>query len=72
MTCPQRIEALVCMVLIAMMVLSAVERVVRRKMQVAEDLVIGHGKSRQTRPSLRLILAIFAYLPVSRVAFEES
>ena len=68
--CPQRIEALVYLILIAMMVLSVVERVVRREMQAAEEMVIGPGKIRQTRPSLRVILDIFAYLPVNRVVFE--
>lgn len=67
---PQRIEALVYMILIAMMVLSVVERVVRREMHEHNQLVIGPGKVRQTRPSLRAILDIFGHLPVNRVVYQ--
>ncbi len=67
---PERIEALVYMILIAMMVLSVVERVVRREMQAQEQTVIGPGRIRQTRPSLRIILDIFGYLPVNRVVYQ--
>lgn len=38
---PERIEALVYIILIAMMVLSVVERVVRREMETENAVVIG-------------------------------
>ena len=40
---PERIEALVYLILIAMMVLSVAERVVRRKMESEGETVIGPG-----------------------------
>ncbi len=48
------------------MVLSVVERVVRREMEAEQETVIGPGKITMKRPSLRAILGIFRHVPVNR------
>ncbi|MGI6625537.1 MAG: IS1634 family transposase [Limnochordia bacterium] len=67
---PERIEALVYIILIAMMVLSVVERVVRREMETENAVVIGPGKVKMTRPTLRAIVDIFGYAPINRYSYE--
>lgn len=67
---PGRIEALVYLILIAMMVLSVVERVVRREMQAEDAIVIGPGKIKMKRPTLRAIVDIFGYALVNRYFYE--
>lgn len=67
---PERVESLVYMILIAMMVLSVIERVVRREMQKEDAIVIGPGGIKMKRPTLRSIIGIFGYAPVNRYIFE--
>jgi hypothetical protein len=68
---PSRIEALVYLILIAMMILSVAERVVRREMAEEDARVIGPGGVVMKRPSLRAVLGIFHYVPVSREIYQR-
>lgn len=68
---PSRIEALAYFILMAMMILSVAERVVRREMADEEAKVIGPGGVVMKRPSLRAILGIFHYVPVSREIYRQ-
>lgn len=68
---PSRIEALTYFILMAMMILSVAERVVRREMADEEAKVIGPGGVVMKRPSLRAILGIFHYVPVSREIYRQ-
>lgn len=68
---PERIEALVYLILIAMMMLSVVERVVRREMELESATVIGPGSVVMKRPSLRAITDIFNYVPVNRETYQQ-
>lgn len=68
---PSRIEALVYMLLITMMILSVVERVVRREMKQEEATVIGPGGVKMTQPTLRAILGIFNFVPHNRIIHKK-
>lgn len=56
---PKRIEALMYLLLIAVMVLSVAEYVVRREMEKNQQVIVGPGKVKMTRPSLVAIYQIF-------------
>jgi len=56
---PKRIEALMYLLLIAVMALSVAEYVVRREMAENKEVIIGPGKVKMTRPSLVAIYQIF-------------
>lgn len=61
---PQRVEALTYMLLITMMILSVIEHVVRRELKKENEIVIGPGKIKMTRPTLRAITDIFETVPI--------
>ncbi len=56
---PRRVEALTYLLLIAVMTLSVVEYVVRREMAKNNEMIIGPGKVKMTKPSLIAIYRIF-------------
>jgi len=56
---PQRVEALAYLLLIAVMVLSVAEHVVRREMAKNKETIIGPGRVKMTKPSLVAIYQIF-------------
>lgn len=56
---PERVEALTYMMLITMMMLSVIEPVVRRELREENEIVIGPGKIKMKRPTLRAIVEIF-------------
>ena len=56
---PERVEALSYMLLMTMMILSVVEHVVRRKLKEENEIVIGPGKIKMVKPTLKSIVSIF-------------
>lgn len=56
---PKRIEALMYLLLIAVMALSIAEFVVRRELEKEDDIIIGPGKVKMKKPSLVAIYQIF-------------
>lgn len=66
---PERIEALTYLILITMMVLSVVERVVRRQMKQEGLSVIGPGKVRMTQPTLQAIVGIFHNASINKITY---
>lgn len=56
---PHRIEALTYLILIAMMILSVAEHVVRREMKNNNEKILGPGKVKMTQPTLWAILEVF-------------
>ena len=56
---PERVEALTYMLLMTMMILSVVEHVVRREMKEENEIVIGPGKIKMIKPTLKSIVSIF-------------
>ena len=68
---PERVEALTYMILIGLMILSVMEYVVRRELSKEDDLIIGPGKIKMKRPTLRAILGIFEYVPIILVKQRE-
>lgn len=67
---PERVEALVYLILIAMLVLSVIEKVVRREMKKEDKIIIGPGKVKMKQPSLRAIVDIFGGAPVNREIYK--
>ncbi|MHC1685271.1 MAG: hypothetical protein AB6733_20420 [Clostridiaceae bacterium] len=61
---PERVEALTYMILIGLMILSVMEHVVRRELKKENEIIIGPGKIKMTRPSLKAIMGIFEYVAV--------
>lgn len=61
---PERVEALTYVILIGLMILSVMEHVVRRKLKKENEIIIGPGKIKMTRPSLKAILGVFEYVSV--------
>ena len=55
---PQRVEALVYLLLIVLMILTIAEKVVRKNLKKTKDLVIGIDRRKLKRPTLDSILRI--------------
>lgn len=68
---PERVEALTYMILIGLMILSVMEHVVRRELKKENEIILGPGKIKMTRPSLKAIMGIFEYVPVILVREKE-
>jgi transposase len=68
---PERVEALTYMILIGLMILSVMEHVVRRELKKENEIILGPGKIKMTRPSLRAIMGIFEYVYVPVILVRE-
>ena len=67
---PSRVESLMYLLLISMMILSVVENVVRTGMEENEEEIVGPGKVKMKKPSLRAILGIFENVAVKRFEID--
>jgi len=56
---PGRVEALTYVILIGLMILSVMKYVVRRELKKENYTIIGPGKIKTTRPSLKAIMGVF-------------
>ena len=63
---PERIGALACLILIAMMIVSVAERVVRRETVGSEDTVVGPGTMVTDSCSLKAIAGISQHAVANR------
>lgn len=68
---PERVEALTYMILIGLMILSVMEYVVRRELKKDNLSIIGPGKIKMSRPSLRAIMGIFEFVSVILIKNKE-
>ncbi|EQB88554.1 hypothetical protein M918_03930 [Clostridium sp. BL8] len=68
---PERVEALTYMMLITMMILSVIEHVVRRELKKEEAIVIGPGKIKMKRPTLKAIVDIFYNIAVFAIKDKQ-
>ena len=67
---PERIEALTYMILISMMMLSVSEHAVRTGLNNEKAFIIGPGKLKMKRPTLKSIVEIFDKVPM-KVSIEN-
>lgn len=68
---PERVEALTYMVLIGLMILSVMEYVVRRELNKDNSIILGPGKIKMSKPSLRAIMGVFEFVPVILIKSKE-
>jgi len=69
---PKRVEALTYMILIGLMILSLMEYVVRREMKKDNNIILGPGKIKMSKPSLRAIMGIFEYVPIQVIKVNKN
>ncbi|MGL5713136.1 MAG: IS1634 family transposase [Paraclostridium sp.] len=69
---PKRIEALAYLLLTTIMILSVIECVVRREMANANDLILGPGKIKMSKPTLLSIKRIMSYISYKVVEFNDN
>jgi transposase len=67
----RRIEALTYLILITMMVLSVVENIVRKGLKEDNDKIIGPGKVKMPKPTLRAIVDIFYSVRIRVISTKE-
>lgn len=69
---PKRVEALTYMILIGLMILSVMEHVVRREMKKDNTIILGPGKIKMSKPSLKAIMGIFEYVPIQVIKVNNN
>ena len=60
------------MILIGLMILSVMEYVVRREMKKYNKIILGPGKIKMSKPSLRAIMGIFEYVPIQIIKVNKN
>lgn len=69
---PKRIEALAYLLLTTIMILSVIECVIRREMANANDMILGPGKVKMSKPTLLSIKRIMSYISYKVIKFNDN